>query len=269
MRSTDIVWLVGITLCGSGCTTLGPMPAVTGANPIPAEHLDVEAQAGAVPGFYLSSAVQELPEGTPIGQLAAMIEPNDAIDLPGAAVGARFVSGEDGDGYIEPMLRYRRHIDEEERFALSGVGYGTHASGSAREASYDATRVGLELTGDARLTPVSKWFELHVFATLGLLGLFAEGSYCIDAAGKYGVDCPEPGDPGGTLVDAEASGFFPAAAGGLALDVAHHLDSAFHGGRVALMGGGGTMPHVVGAEHTGTKFYGALGLTATVAFGAK
>jgi hypothetical protein len=173
----------------------------------------------------------------------------------------------EGDGYIEPMVRYRRFVDEEEQFAVSGVGYGTHASGGERQASYEATRVGGEVTGDMRLTPISKWFELHVFGTLALLGLFADGSYCLDANGKYGVDCPEPGDPPGQRVHAEVSSLFPAASGGLAVDIAHHLDSFFHGGRIALMAGGGTMPHVVGGEHTGTKFYAAGGLTATIGFG--
>lgn len=250
----------------SACTTLGPMPAVSGANPIPAEHFDGELQAGAVPGFYLSSTVRENSEGTPIKQLAAMIEPNDAIDLPGLSVGARGVVGE-SDGYIEPMIRYRRFIDDDQQFALSGVGHATHASASERDASYSATRAGAEVTGDVRLTPISKWFELHAFGTLALMGLFADGDYCIDANGKYGIDCPEPGDPPGQRVHAEVSSFFPAASGGLALDIAHHLDSFFHGGRVALMAGGGTMPHVVGGEPSGTKFYGAFGLTATVGFG--
>ncbi len=255
-------------VASGGCTTLGPMPAVTGANPIPAEHFDGELQAGAVPGFYLSSTVQELPKGAPITQAAAMIEPNDAIGLPGLGLGGRVIA-RDGDGYIEPMVRYRRYIDDEKQFALSGVAHAAHAEGSERQASYEATRAGLEVTADARLTPISNCFELHVLGTIGLMGLFAEGSYCLDSAGEYGVDCPEPGDPPGLRADAEVNSLHPAAVGGLAVDIAHHLDSFFRGGRVALMAGGGTMPHVVGGEHTGTKFYGALGLTATIGFGGK
>lgn len=252
----------------SACTVLGPMPAVTGASPLPANRPGGELQAGAVPGFYLSSTVRELPEGTPIAQAAAMIEPGEAIDLPGASAGARYVHTETGDGYVEPMLRYRGFVDDEERFAASVVGYGAHASGAERRASYQATRAGLELSADVRLTPSRSWFELHAFATVGALGLFADGHYCLDAEGKYGVDCPEPGDPPGLETDAEVDGLFPTAAGGVALDIARHLDSVFHGGRIALMGGGGTMPRVVGGEQTGTQFYAAGGLTATLSFGA-
>jgi hypothetical protein len=197
-----------------------------------------------------------------------MIEPGDAIGLPGAAIGARVIASEGSDSYVEPMLRYRTFVDEDKRFTASAVGYAAHAEGSERGASYDATRAGLELSADARLTPISKWFELHVVATLGVLGIFADGTYCIDAAGKYGVDCPESAAPIGPTVDAEVSSLFPTAAGGLALDVARHMDSAFHGGRITVMGGGGTMPRVVGGEHTGNQFYGSLGLTAMIAFGA-
>lgn len=237
-------------------------PGTPGRNPA-----NGELSAGAVPGFYLSSAVEDLPEGTPIGQVGAMIEPGDAIDLPGVGAGARVVSSEGSDSYVEPMLRYRTFLDSDRRFAASAVGYAAHAEGSERGASYEATRAGLELSADARLTPISNWFELHVVATLGLLGVFADGRYCLDAAGEHGIDCPEPpATP--VLTDAEVNAVFPAAAGGLALDIARHLDSAFHGGRITVMGGGGTMPRVVGGEHTGNQFYGSLGLTAMIAFGA-
>jgi hypothetical protein len=100
------------------------------------------------------------------------------------------------------------------------------------------------------------------------MGLFADGDYCLDQNGKYGIDCPEPGDPPGQRVHADIAGLFPAASGGVALDIARHLESIFHGGRITLMAGGGTLPHVVGGERTGTKFYGAAGLTALVALGA-
>jgi hypothetical protein len=257
-----------ILVASCGCTTLGPMPAVTGTSPRPSERPNVELQAGAVPGFYLSGAVQELPDGSPIEQAAGMIEPGDAIDLPGAAIGARYVNGQGGDGFIEPMLRYRRFVDEEKRFGAAATLHGASASGAERGASYSATRAGLELAGDVRLTPISNWFELHLVGTLGLLALFAEGSYCLDTNGKYAIDCPDPGDPQAERADAEVNAFFPAASGGMALDIARHLDSVFHGGRITLMAAGGAMPHVVGGEHTGSKFYGSAGLLAELSFGA-
>jgi hypothetical protein len=261
-----ITCLVLVTACG--CTTLGPMPAVTGTNPVPAERPDLELQGGAVPGFYLSGAVQELPKGSPIGQAAVMFEPDDLIDLPGAAIGGRYVNGEAGDGYVEPMLRYRRFLDDEKRFGAAATAHGAYASGGERHASYEATRAGLELSADARLTPISNWLELHVVGSLGAFALFADGNYCLDENRRYGQDCPENAADPANRVSAEVNGFFPAVSGGIALDVARHLESAFHGGRVTALAAGGSMPHVVGGEHTGTKFYGSIGLTAEIAFGA-
>jgi hypothetical protein len=266
VRLSILTHVMLVSACG--CTTLGPMPAVTGSSPLPAERPNVELQGGAVPGFYLSSTVQELPKGSPIGQAAAMIEPGEAIGLPGAAIGGRWVNGEAGDGYVEPMLRYRRFVDDDQQFAAAATAHGAYASGGERNASYEATRAGLELAFDARLTPISNWVELHIVGTLGAFALFADGNYCLDTQGKYGSDCPEPGDPPVERVRAEANGLFPAVSGGVALDVARHLESVFHGGRVTAMAAGGTMPHVVAGQHTGTKFYGSAGLLAEISFGA-
>jgi hypothetical protein len=258
--------LLVIGVCG--CTTLGPMPVVTGQNPLPAGRPDLEVQAGAVPGYYLSSSVQERPEGTTLGQGAAMFEPGELVGLPGLAVGGRYVSGQGGDDFVEPMLRYRGFLDGEERFAASVVAHAAYASGQERSASYEATRAGLELTADARLTPKNKWFELHVLASIALLGLDASGRYCLDAQGKYGVDCPEPPDPIDNITDATVEGIFPAAVGGVAIDLGRHLDSIFHGGRITLMGGGGSMPRIVGGQQQGTQLFTAAGLTATLSVGA-
>ena len=257
-------WLLATT----GCTVLGPMPAVTGAHPVPSERPNGELGAGVVPGFYLSSTTQEAPEGAAIPHGSVMIEPGDAIDLPGFSLGARYVVGQSSDGYLEPMLRYRRFVDAERRFAASFVGYGAYASGEERGASFSAVRAGLEATADVRITDESKWLELHAVASLGALGLFADGHYCIDRNGRYGIDCPEPGSPPGPEVDPTLRSVFPAGAAGIAIDVARHLESVFHGGRITLMGGGGTLPHMVGGVRDGTRFYASGGLTASLSFGA-
>ena len=263
MRSLGCACLLAAT----GCTVLGPMPAVTGVHPVPAERPDGELQAGVVPGYYLSNTTQEAPEGAAIPQGSLMIEPGEAIGLPGFAIGARYVIGQSSDGYLEPMLRYRQFVDDDKRFAASFVAYGAYASGDERGASFTAVRAGLEATADVRITEESRWLELHAIVTLGALGLFADGHYCIDRNGRYGIDCPEPGSPPGPEVDPTLRSVFPTGAAGIALDVARHLESVFHGGRITLMGGGGTLPHMVGGVRDGTRFYASGGATATLAFG--
>ncbi len=243
----------------SGCTTLGPMPSTTGMVAPAVGKADFEAQAGAVPGYYLSQATQSDAEGTPILQAGGMLEP-----VAGIGVGARYVSGNEGDGYVEPMLRYRTHLDEEKRFTGVAVAYGTHASGSRDNSDYDATRGGLELGGDARVTDESKWAELHVFAAGSVTGLDASGHYCVGVGG-YGIDCDGPGD----AVAVDAGGFYPAGTGGVALDFGRHLDSVFHGGRLALMGSVGTQPAVKDASQQSARFYTSGGLTLTLGVGAK
>jgi hypothetical protein len=55
--------------------------------------------------------------------------------------------------------------------------------------------------------------------------------------------------------------------GSIAIDIGRRLKGEFHGGRLALMGGGGTLPRVVGGQQEGAKPYGAAGLSLTVGFG--
>src|SRR5437764_1223797 len=83
-------------------------------------------------------------------------------------------------------------------------------------------------------------FEVQVGA---LPGVAAEGTYCVDAQGVYGVDCP---DKMPSYQHSKAGGVYPAATGGLSVDVGRHFDGEFHGGRVELLVAGGTMPRVVG-----------------------
>ncbi len=240
------------------------MPATTGVIAPPVGRPDVEAHAGVVPGYYLSQATQDSAKGGAALQGGGMFEPGKLIHAPGLGVGGRYVSGSGGDGYVEPMLRYRGNFDDEKRFSGIAVAYGTHAQSSDQKADYSATRGGLELGADARLTPTSKWVEAHVFASASLTGLDAAGHYCLDGNGVYGVDCSETQTP----VAAQAKGFYPAGTAGLALDFGRHLDAVFHGGRLAIMGSAGTQPHVEGGGQQAARFYTSGGLMLTVGMGA-
>jgi len=148
---------------------------------------------------------------------------------------------------------------------LGVVAYGTHAQGSQRQASFSATRGGLEAGGDLRLTPPNQYLELHLNASAAFTGLSAEGAYCVDQSGRYGVDCA---DGPNVLTEARAGGVYPSATAGLALDFARHLDSAFHGARLALGISGGTMPRLIAGEQRSARLYAAAGATLSVAFGA-
>lgn len=262
LLSAPVLIVAAVAL--GGCTTLGPMPATTGMIHTPAGRPDFEAQAGIMPGYYLSQATQEKAKGGAVGQAAGMIEPGRLIGAPGLGVGGRYVTGGDSGGYVEPMLRYRGHLDDDQRFAGVAVAYGTYAKGSHQQADFSAARGGLEFGADARLTPVSKWVEAHVFASTSLTGLDAKGHYCLDAAGVYGVDCGDKDVP----VATKAGGFYPAGTAGLALDFGKHLDSIFHGGRLAVLGSAGTQPHIEGGDQKSARWYTSAGVTLTLGVGA-
>lgn len=242
------------------------MPAITAQPVLPTPRPGVEAQVAAVPGYYLSSAVQkkEDAKGTALQQGSIMIEPGELIGLPGLSVGGRYVGKPEEGGYPEPMVRYRQGLDEHGVFAAGVVAYGTHASGESDGASYEATRGGLEVGFDVRTTPESEWAELHFAGSLGVTGLDADGEYCLDADGRWGIDC---GDPPTNFVTASASGFYPSAGGAIALDLGRHLDGILHGGRIAIHGAVGAMPRVERAEQTEAKTYTAAGLSITLGLG--
>ena len=264
MRSIVIsccAFLLGLT----GCTTLGPMPAMTGQTVVPAPRAGVEGQVAAIPGYYLSSSVQESPKGTPVNQASLMVEPGELIGVEGLSAGARYVGKNSQGGYLEPMLRYRAHLDREKVFAAGVVGYGTYATGDDRGASYSAARGGAEVGADVRATPESRWLELHLAGSVGLTALSAKGEYCVDQQGRYAVDC---GDPPTTLTKASAKGFYPSAGGAIALDLGHHLDGVLHGGRIAALGAVGKMPRVESGEQKDAKTYVAAGLAVTLGLGA-
>jgi hypothetical protein len=58
---------------------------------------------------------------------------------------------------------------------------------------------------------------------------------------------------------------YPAVNAGIALDFGRHLPAIFHGGRLALLGAGGTMPTVISGQQQSARTYFALGLS--LAFG--
>ena len=242
------------------------MPASTGVAAVPASRPSFELQAGFIPGYYLSSAVQEKPKGASIGQASLLFEPDRWFALPGLILGVRAVGGEGTGAYGEPMLGYRAHLDSQQRLSLGIVGYVTHAGGSHNGASYSAARGGGEGVLDFRVTGQSQIFELHLFTSGSLTGLAADGEYCLDADDRYGVDCE---DPPVNLVSASAGGAYPSVAGGIALDFARGLPKALHGGRLAAQVAGGTMPAVLGAEQVSARGYSALGLSLTLGLGAK
>jgi len=248
------------------CTTLGPTPAMTGIPSPPLERPGVELQVAAVPGYFLSSAATEEPKGSVLPQVAAVFEPDELIQVPGLLVGARYAGDDDAGAALEPLLGYRTYLDNDKRFSLAALGFLAYASGAANSASFTALRGGLEAGVDARITPRSRYAEVHTNLGLTFTALNAEGAYCLTASGPYGVDCPEePSEQ--RRVKAEVSGLFPSAHAGISLDFARHLRAPFHGLRLALDFAGGTMPTVQNGEQHSAVIYGSGGLSLTVGVG--
>ncbi|MCA9647256.1 MAG: hypothetical protein KC492_41490 [Myxococcales bacterium] len=246
----------------AGCTTLGPVPTVTGQAISPEPRSNLELQVGAVPGYFLSGAVQAEPEGSPVQQGAGLFDPEDLIGVKGLGVGGRVIGGGDEGAYGEPMVRYRTYVDSDERFAMGGLLYGTRASGGASHASYSMTRIGGEYALDFRATSKSEWAEVHLTGGVGLLSLDANGKYCQGSDG-YGVDCDDQ-LPNATV---GVNGLYPTVFAGANLDLFRHLDSAFHGARLGLLFAAGQMPRVQNAEQQSSTAYASGGATLTVMLG--
>ncbi|HEV8248198.1 MAG TPA: hypothetical protein VGP93_20625 [Polyangiaceae bacterium] len=264
-RVVSRLGLLALLAASSGCTTLGPMPATTGVAWAPAARPDVTLGLAAVPGYYLSSAVQRDAKGASVQQATVLVEPDRWVSAPGIALGARYVGKGEQGGYLEPMLAYRTHLDESARWSAGGALYGTHGKGESKRASYDAWRGGAELGADLRVTPDSHWLELHLLASASLTALSAQGEYCLDAQGRYGVDC---GDPPAPLSSASVKGFYPAVTGVLAFETGRHLESIFHGLRLELEGSAGTQPTVVAAEQDSARPFVAIGGGLSLGLGA-
>jgi hypothetical protein len=258
-----VAW-VAAAVATTGCTALGPMPATTAVAPMAAGRPSLELQVGAVPGYYLSSAVQSEMKGALITQAALLVEPDSVIHVPGLIVGGRYVGESSKGGYPEPLVGYRGFVDADKRVSVAAVGYATRGTGSAKGASYSVTRGGAEAGVDLRVTPESKWLELHVTGAASLTGLSAEGTYCVGAQRDYGIDCP---DTMPTLVHAKAGGLYPAATGGLTFDVGRRFDGEFHGGRIALLVGGGSTPRVTAGEQGSARGFISGGFTLSIGFG--
>jgi hypothetical protein len=245
------------------------MPATTAVSAVPMGRPSVAVQVAALPGYYLSSAVVRHPDGAAINQAAVTFEPDHWLKTPGLILGGRIVGNEDAGTFGEPMLGYRAHLDDEHRFNLAGIGYGTYASGSNRGASYSALRGGGEVAFDVRAIGEGKYGEVHLLVTASLTALDVDGEYCIDADHRYGVDCPEPPDPPEPRVSASAQGFYPSAVGGLALDFARGEPVLVHDVRLIGYFGGGSMPAVIEAQQTSPRGYTSFGISVELALGAR
>lgn len=249
----------------AGCTSLGPTPATTGLSARPMPRSGAELQAAILPGHYLSAAVVESPDSAGIPQVSAVVQA-DALGLPGVVVGAR-VFGESGDSPIEPVLGYRRTLGADGAVALAGHVYGTRASASDDGATYEATRVGGELTGDIRLTAANRWAEPHLFGSFNATRISAEGTYCTDPEQRWGQDCGAPPDPPKPMRTASIDGTYAAATVGAAVDLLRNRDGWFHGARIAFTAAGGMMPRVEAGEERDTTGYFAFGLSFAVGVG--
>jgi len=252
----------------SGCATLGPMPGRTGVSPIPAANPEFAGQVGFMPGYYLSASASEDPNGSAIPQLLATVDPGHVA--PGLLLGGR-AYGESGDTAIEPIIGYRRHVDDEQRLAVAALLYGTRMATTYQHARYSATRAGLEGAADLRLTKPNQWIEAHAIASLSITNVSADGTYCVDSPTmSYAVDCPDPfPEPPPNQVSAEVSGAYPTMTIGIAADLFKLPSNVFHGARVELMFGAGAMPRVTDGAQSRGKGYTTIGLAITLAVGGK
>lgn len=249
---------------GGGCTSLGPMPGMTVANAIPDPRTGVEVGFAAVPGTVLSDGAREHAQrATPMPQLSGWFEPGDLLEKgKGIGVGLRYVGG-DNDNFLEPMFRYRTWLDDHKRVALMGVLYGTHASGADNQATYEMTRLGAEFDVDVRATPVSPWVELHFTGGASLTGIWANGSYCMNAATGYGTDCSEDHAPD---ADVSIQTALPSVHVGTHVDLLRDLP-VIHGIRLGVMVAAGLQPTFQHAEVGHGVAWFSTGFQASVGFG--
>jgi hypothetical protein len=275
-----LITMVGLTVLPSGCTTLGPIAGMTGANMVPESRAGGELQVGIMPGYFLSHSVQDpaeapspsldvfsnaVSQGAGWVGLGKYIKPVDGLD-----VGARWVFGS-GDGYFEPMIRYRSWLDDDQRLSAGFTVFGTAATASERGASYKLAKGGLETALNIRITPKNRWAQLHATGGAGLTVLSASGTFCAKADTGYGRDCNEadqttPAEVGRSKVD--VLGVYPSAFVGTGVDLFTDVPY-FSGLRVMLYAAGGTRPlFVSGVEQTATSWFGA-GFTVTVGLGER
>ena len=249
----------------TGCATLGPTPVTTGLSAIPADRPRAEVQVGALPGYYLSEAVVEVPGAEPQKQGTVLIDLERYMGADtGLVVGGRLV-GPSHDTQAEPILGVRQSLDRDGLVSLAGFLSGTHASATKERSHYEATRVAAEIGLDVQLTRRSQWLELHLVAGATGTYLDARGDYCMDEERRYGVDCDETQE----LTHATLSGIFPAATVGAAVHVARLRNSAFHGARMLLVFAAGSMPRVIAGEQTDAEAFTSVGLALSLGFGSR
>lgn len=249
-----------LAVAATACTTLGPTPATTGVSAVPVGRPGVELQAGIMPAFYLSDAAHDGDgEGAATAQVHAIIEPDRLFGTKGLILGAR-AWGEDGDSPIEPMIGYRRKLDN--AFSIAGVAYGGHASGASSGASYQTTRFGGELAIDAGIA--SRWVGAHLLASVSATYLDASGEYCVGSDG-YAIDCEDTS----RRVDGTVEGIYTAATAGVALDIARRPHGSVHAIRVFLLGAAGKMPRLRdGMQMPSNSGYFSIGLGLSLGFGS-
>lgn len=257
------VGLAALCLC-MGCTTLGPMPGMTMANPAAEARPTSEVSFSAVPGYHLSDTVQEQPEGAAIPQISGFFEPGELISAPGLGFGGRWVFDEDDIGYFEPMVRYRYALTPEVSSAI--VAFGTHARGAANGASYTLNKGGLEFITDIMAVEVFPWAELHFMGGASFVLIDASGQFCTNEETGYGRDCND-NERGDTAV--EAFGVYPSAFVGASVEFVKGYESVFHGLRIGAFTAGGQMPAIRFAEQEDARPWFEMGATISVMMGAR
>jgi hypothetical protein len=118
-----------------------------------------------------------------------------------------------------------------------------------------------------RVTPESRYAELHLESGAALTALWADGRYCLNAEAEYGIDCPEM-PAAGSVRAASADGLYPSLHAAVAVELGRHLPSVFRGARLSLQVAGGTMPAVVAGVQAEPRAYAAVGFGLAVGFGA-
>lgn len=239
------------------------MPATTGVAALPSGRPGVEAQVGFVPSYHLSSSASK-PRGSAVGQAGLLVEPDRWLGVPGLVVGARLF-GDGEDTPLEPLVGYRRAMDEQ--FAVAVIGYATSKRAASRGADYHAFRAGAEVAADGQIASLGRWLSLHGQAAVAVTRLVASGSYCVNAEG-IGKDCTDDDQIGDMTATGRLRGVYPSATGTFTLDMGRASRGRFHSARLALMLAAGQMPSAVGGVQQGSHTYFSLGATLTVALGS-
>ncbi len=230
---------------------------------VPANRPAVEAQLGGVPAYHLSAAVSD-PKGSGVGQSAVLFEPDRYLNVPGLVIGGR-VFGSGSDSLVEPIIGYRRALDDSFDFAIAA--YGTSNNGEDKGATYHGFRAGAELSADGKLASLTKWLALHVQGSAAVTRVVASGDYCIDPVSGRGQDCNENDPAANTRTLGRIRGFYPSGTAQVAFAVGRSGTRVFHAFRIALLLSSGLMPTADFGEQGNSQVYFAGGLTFTLTLG--